>query len=60
MNEKNITLDQVLTLARQLTPLEKVRLIEGVVPDLEGPLKIASEEVRESGILGSLIASPLS
>ncbi|MFA6110275.1 MAG: hypothetical protein WDA75_16035 [Candidatus Latescibacterota bacterium] len=32
---------QVVELARQLTPLEKVQLIEQVTPDLEDPLKAA-------------------
>jgi len=42
MADATITLEQVLDLARQLTPLEKVRLIKGIVPDLEAPLSAAT------------------
>ena len=42
MNDGTITLEHVLHLAQQLTPLDKVRLIEKVVPDLEGPVQGAS------------------
>jgi transcriptional regulatory protein LevR len=30
-----VTLDQVITLARQLSPLEKIRLIEQIAPEIE-------------------------
>jgi len=30
-----VTLDQVITLARQLSPLEKIRLIEQIAPEVE-------------------------
>ena len=39
MENEIVTLEHVLKLARQLTPLEKVQLIEQVVPDLEAPLE---------------------
>ena len=42
MNDKGITLADILPLAKQLTPLEKVRLIEEVVPDLEVSLEALS------------------
>jgi len=42
MADATITLEQVLDLARQLTPLDKVRLIEGVAPDLEAHLGAAT------------------
>lgn len=42
MNDHRITLADILPLAKQLTPLEKVRLIEEVVPDLEAPLEALS------------------
>ena len=35
MNQESVTLDQVLRQAKQLTSLEKVQLIEQVLPDLE-------------------------
>lgn len=42
MNDHRITLADILPLAKQLTPLEKVRLIEEVVPDLEASLEALS------------------
>lgn len=42
MNGKIVTLADILPLAKQLTPLEKVRLIEEVVPDLEASLEALS------------------
>ena len=58
MDDRTITLDQVLALAKRLTPLEKVRLIERVVPDLEASL--TGIPLRHSGgTLGDLAASPL-
>jgi hypothetical protein len=39
MNDHRITLADILPLAKQLTPLEKVRLIEEVAPDLEASLE---------------------
>ena len=35
---EQVSLEQVLHLARQLSPLEKVKLIEQVIPDLENHL----------------------
>ncbi len=43
MADATITLEQVLDLARRLTPLDKVRLIKGVVPDLEAPLSAVAD-----------------
>ena len=37
------TFEAVLSLARQLTPVQKLRLIEAIVPDLEEPLRRAEE-----------------
>ncbi len=42
MDDGTITLEHVLHLAQQLTPLDKVRLIEKVVPDLEAPIMAAT------------------
>lgn len=42
MSQEHITLEQVLTLAKQLTPLEKVQLIENVMPDLKATLQAVS------------------
>ena len=59
MAEESITLAQVLALARKLTPLEKVRLIEKVVPDLVAPLQTATDIPAPRGTLGDLVNSPL-
>ena len=32
---KAVTLDQVITLARQMSPLEKIRLIKQIAPEIE-------------------------
>lgn len=42
MNQERVTLEQVLRAAKQLTPIEKVRLMEQVMPDLEAPLEAAT------------------
>ena len=42
MSQEHITLEQVLTLVKQLTPLEKVQLIESVMPDLKATLQTVS------------------
>lgn len=46
MENESVTLEQVLKLAKQLSPLEKVQLIEQVVPDLEAPLEAFSKGRR--------------
>jgi hypothetical protein len=38
--------EKVLSLVRQLTPGQKLRLIEAIVPDLEEPLQRAEEGVK--------------
>ena len=43
-----ITLDYVLRLAEQLSPLDKVRLIEGVAPQLERDLQAIGNQSRQS------------
>ena len=59
MDNGPITLDQVLALARKLTPLEKVHLIEKVIPDLEASLAAAEPKHPVGSTLGELISSPL-
>jgi len=59
MDDHPITLDQVLVLARKLTPVEKAQLIEKVVPDLEASLAAAALPTSPGGTLGDLSASPL-
>lgn len=46
METAKVTLEQVLKLANQLSPLEKVQLIEQVAPDLEAPLEAFSKGRR--------------
>ncbi len=43
-----ITLDHVLKLAEQLSPLDKVRLIERVAPQLERDLQAIGDRPRQS------------
>lgn len=43
-----ITLDHVLKLAEQLSPLDKVRLIERVAPQLERDLQAINVRPRQS------------
>jgi hypothetical protein len=40
------TIEEVLSLARQLSPGQKLRLIEAIVPDLEEPLQRAEEREK--------------
>ena len=49
MNEmETVTLEQVISLARQLPPLEKVRLIERIAPEIE-------RDIRQQRPLKSLL-----
>jgi hypothetical protein len=59
MTDASITLQQVLDLARKLTPLDKIRLIEGVAPDLETFLSDTDRTPSSGGTLGDLVESPL-
>ena len=49
MKLESVTLDQALSLAKQLTPLEKVQLIEKIIPDLEASLEAASMGAPATG-----------
>jgi hypothetical protein len=40
------TFEEVLSLVKQLTPGQKLRLIEAIVPDLGAPLQRAEEEEK--------------
>jgi hypothetical protein len=64
MNGHRITLADILPLAKQLTPLEKVRLIEQVASDLEASLEALSTRsvpLRSSyGICADLGPAPSS
>jgi hypothetical protein len=48
-----VTLDEVLELARRLSPVDKVRLIERVAPEVERDLT-AGREGRNRSLLGLL------
>jgi hypothetical protein len=52
----NPTLDTVLPLARQLTLLDKVRLIENLLPDIKGSLA-AEEQHRQEVVKSAMMAS---
>ncbi len=43
MTNQDSIFEEVLSLVRQLTPGQKLRLIEAIVPDLEEPLQRAEE-----------------
>ncbi len=55
MKLKNVKLQRIVELAKQLSPLEKIQLIEQVLPDLEEPLKTNSEESTLLSAYGSLV-----
>ena len=43
-----ITLNEVLVLARQLSPVDKVRLIEQIAPQIERELQMTRSSPRKS------------
>jgi len=52
MNEAGIiTLEQVMSLARQLPPLEKVRLVEQIAPEIERDM-LQRQPNRRKSLLG--------
>jgi hypothetical protein len=46
--ERVVTLEEALALVKQLSPLDKARLIERIVPDIERELKTARSTPRKS------------
>ena len=46
--ERAVTLEEALELARQLSPVNKVRLIERIVPDIERELMASQPTPRKS------------
>ena len=46
--EKEITLEQALSLVRELSPVDKARLIERIVPDIERELAATQAKPRRS------------
>ena len=60
MSEAKVSLKQVLELARQLSAVERPRLVELVIPDLEVTLAAASKKpLRASyGVLAHLGPAP--
>jgi len=46
--ESVVTLGEALSLAQQLSPVDKARLIERIVPDIERELKAAQLTPRKS------------
>jgi hypothetical protein len=57
-----VTLDQVLALAKRLSPVDKIRLIERVAPEVERALAAQQEGERRSllGLLKDLGPAPSS
>jgi len=53
MQERVINFEQVVNLARQLSPLDKLRVIKSLVPDLETPLQ-APMKLRRRSLRGLL------
>lgn len=43
-----VTLDEALVVVRQLSPIDKARLIERIVPDIERELRAAEPTPRKS------------
>jgi len=48
MQERMINFEQVVNLARRLSPFDKLRVIESLVPDLEAPLQSPMKLRRRS------------
>lgn len=46
MTTSDLTFEEVLGLVKQLTPVQKLHLIEAIVPDLVEPLNQVHEEQR--------------
>ena len=46
--ERVVTLEEALNLVKQLSPVDKARLIERIVPDIERELKAAQPTSRKS------------
>ena len=46
--EKTVTLEEALDLVKRLSPLDKARLVERIVPDIERELKAARPTPRKS------------
>jgi hypothetical protein len=46
--ERGVSLEEALKLVKQLSPLDKARLIERIVPDIERELKAAQPTPRKS------------
>jgi len=52
MNEAGtVTLEQVVSLARQLPPLEKIRLVEQIAPEIERDM-LQQRPIRRRSLLG--------
>jgi hypothetical protein len=60
MSQNHVTLEQVIALARQLDAADKLRLVEQVLPELEGVVKAGNETVASTwyGALSNLGVAP--
>jgi hypothetical protein len=55
-----MTVDELILMARQLSPLEKLKLIEQLAPDLEPASAPGNAVSRRRGLRGSLKGSLIS
>jgi hypothetical protein len=58
MGTQGPTFEEVLSLVKLLTPGQKLRLIEAIVPDLEEPLQRAEEGEKPLRSLYGLMSDP--
>jgi hypothetical protein len=58
--ERGVTLEEALDLVKQLSPLDKARLIERIVPDIERELMVTQPTPRKSllGLCADLGPAP--
>jgi hypothetical protein len=59
MDTPEVTFEKVMSMAQKLSPLEKLRLIERLAPDLEAALQ-ASAHVRRRSLRGILRGDAIS
>lgn len=58
--ERSVSLEEALNLVKQLSPVDKARLIERIVPDIERELKVTWPTPRKSlwGLCADLGSAP--
>ena len=58
MSETAVTLEQVVSLARRLSPVEKIRLIERIAPDIERDMRPQQPRRSLLGLCADLGPAP--